>query len=76
MKFKTYTALQTNLLTPDSSNQAVGSSETSELELNSMASHFRRRDITLLCIGIIPLFFPQSSVRALNDFQNTHSLFP
>jgi hypothetical protein len=77
VKFETCTAVQTNLLTLSSCNQAVGSSETSELELNYeyMASHFGRRDITTLCIGVIPLFFPQSSVRVLNDFQSTQSFF-
>jgi len=78
MKFEAYTAIQTNLLTPSSCNQAVlvGSSETLKLELNYMTSHFGRRYVTALCIGMIPLFFPHSSVRVLNDFQNTQSLFP
>jgi len=55
MKFEAYTAVETNLLTPSSSNQAVGSSENLELEQNYMALHFRRRDITVLCIGMIPI---------------------
>jgi len=76
MKFEAYTAVQMNFSTPSSCNKAVGLSETLELDLNYMASHFRRPDITILCIGTIYLLFPQSSVRVLNDFQNTQSLFP
>jgi len=76
MKFEAYTAVQMNLFTPSSCNQAVGSSETLELDLNYMASHFRKPDITVLCIGMISLFFPQSGERLLNYFQNTQSLFP
>ena len=76
MKFEAYTAVQTNVLTPSSCNQAVGSSETLELELNYMASYFRRPDIAVLCIVVISLFFPQNSVRVLNDFQKAQSLFP
>jgi hypothetical protein len=76
MKFEAYTAVEMNLLAPSSCNQAVGSSETLKLELNYMVSHFRRHDFTVLCTGMILLFFPQSSVRVSNDVQNTQSLFP
>jgi len=76
MKFETYAAVQMNLFAPSYCNQAVDSSRTLELDPNYMASHFRRPDITVLCIGMISLFFPWSSECVLKDFLNTQSLFP